>query len=97
VAWLTIGLIIALQLAWTYLPFMQFIFGSEALSPDRLGVILAGSIGIFLIVETENGSCAIGAVNGLPRIPAMKSPSGSRQAEPHPLPARAPAVPAARA
>jgi len=32
VAWLTIGLIIALQLAWTYLPFMQFIFGSEALS-----------------------------------------------------------------
>ena len=53
VAWLTIGLIIALQLAWTYLPFMQFIFGSEALSLTVWGVILAGSIGIFLIVETE--------------------------------------------
>ncbi|MGM0782905.1 MAG: HAD-IC family P-type ATPase [Pseudomonadota bacterium] len=51
--WLAIGLVMALQLAWTYLPFMQLIFGSAALGLDHWLAILAGSVAIYLIVELE--------------------------------------------
>ncbi|MBS9404091.1 HAD-IC family P-type ATPase [Halomonas sp. TRM85114] len=51
--WISIGLIVTLQLGWTYLPFMQLIFGSEGLSAGHWGVILAGSLAIYLIVEVE--------------------------------------------
>ncbi|WP_163557270.1 HAD-IC family P-type ATPase [Halomonas sp. NO4] len=51
--WIAIGLVMALQLGWTYLPFMQLIFGSAALGLDHWLVILAGSVAIFLIVELE--------------------------------------------
>ncbi|MDI5892192.1 cation-translocating P-type ATPase [Halomonas rhizosphaerae] len=51
--WISIGLIVALQLGWTYLPFMQLIFGSEGLSAGHWGVILAGSLAIYLVVEAE--------------------------------------------
>ena len=51
--WLSIGIIVALQLAWTYLPFMQLIFGSAALDPVHWLAIVAGSVTIFLIVELE--------------------------------------------
>ncbi|WP_290797556.1 cation-transporting P-type ATPase [Halomonas sp.] len=51
--WGSIGIIVVLQLGWTYLPFMQVIFGSEGLAPSHWGVILVGSLAIYLIVEVE--------------------------------------------
>ncbi|PMR77540.1 HAD-IC family P-type ATPase [Billgrantia endophytica] len=51
--WIAIGLVLLLQLGWTYLPFMQTIFGSAGLSPMHWLVILVGSVAIFLIVEME--------------------------------------------
>ncbi|MGJ7462572.1 cation-translocating P-type ATPase [Halomonas sp. MA07-2] len=51
--WASIGIIVVLQLGWTYLPFMQVIFDSEGLAPSHWGVILAGSLAIYLIVEVE--------------------------------------------
>ena len=51
--WGSIGIIVMLQLGWTYLPFMQVIFGSEGLSPSHWGVILVGSLAVYLIVEAE--------------------------------------------
>ncbi|AMD00975.1 hypothetical protein LOKO_01907 [Halomonas chromatireducens] len=51
--WMAIGLVVLLQLGWTYLPFMQTVFGSAGLAPLHWLVILAGSVSIFLIVELE--------------------------------------------
>ncbi|QTF91221.1 HAD-IC family P-type ATPase [Halomonas sp. BM-2019] len=51
--WGSIGIIVMLQLGWTYLPFMQLIFASEGLSPAHWGVILTASLAIYLIVEVE--------------------------------------------
>ncbi|MFQ3787243.1 cation-translocating P-type ATPase [Halomonas sp. A29] len=51
--WLAIGLVVLLQLGWTYLPFMQTVFGSEGLGALHWMVILAGSIALYLIVELE--------------------------------------------
>ncbi|SEK29732.1 cation-translocating P-type ATPase [Halomonas daqiaonensis] len=51
--WASIGIIVMLQLGWTYLPFMQVIFGSEGLGLGHWGVILAGSLAIYLVVEAE--------------------------------------------
>ncbi|MCE9662570.1 HAD-IC family P-type ATPase [Halomonas sp. M5N1S17] len=51
--WLAIGLVVLLQLGWTYLPFMQTVFGSAGLEPLHWLVILAGSVALFLIVELE--------------------------------------------
>ncbi|SDJ82959.1 cation-translocating P-type ATPase [Billgrantia gudaonensis] len=51
--WLAIGLVMALQLGWTYLPFMQLIFGSAALGLDHWLAILAGGMAIYLAVELE--------------------------------------------
>jgi len=51
--WISIGVIVLLQLSWTYLPFMQLIFASESLRLGHWGVILAASLAIFLIVELE--------------------------------------------
>ncbi|MBB3329180.1 Ca2+-transporting ATPase [Halomonas campaniensis] len=51
--WGSIATIVALQLGWTYLPFIQVIFGSEGLGLGHWGVILAGSLAIYLIVELE--------------------------------------------
>ncbi|MBA2777564.1 cation-translocating P-type ATPase [Billgrantia kenyensis] len=51
--WIAIGLVVLLQLGWTYIPFMQTVFGSAALSPLHWLVILAGSIALYLIVEVE--------------------------------------------
>ncbi len=50
---IAIGLVALIQLGWTYLPFMQLIFGSEGLSVSHWGVILAGGVAIFLVVEAE--------------------------------------------
>ncbi|MBD3896276.1 cation-transporting P-type ATPase [Halomonas sp. ML-15] len=51
--WIAIGLVMLLQLAWTYLPFMQMIFGSAALGLNHWLMIVAASIALFLIVELE--------------------------------------------
>ncbi|MDI5983263.1 HAD-IC family P-type ATPase [Halomonas sp. M4R5S39] len=51
--WIAIALVVALQLAWTYLPFMQLIFGSAALGLVHWLVIVAGSVAILLTVELE--------------------------------------------
>ena len=51
--WIAIGLVMLLQLAWTYLPFMQVIFASAALGANHWLMILAGSVALFLVVEGE--------------------------------------------
>ncbi|MDI5920362.1 HAD-IC family P-type ATPase [Halomonas sp. LR5S13] len=50
---LAIGLVIAIQLGWTYLPFMQLLFEGEPLSPIHWGLILTAGVGLFLVVELE--------------------------------------------
>ncbi|PRY71394.1 cation-translocating P-type ATPase [Halomonas ventosae] len=51
--WIAIALVMALQLAWTYLPVMQLVFGSAALGLGHWLAILAVSVAIFLVVELE--------------------------------------------
>ncbi len=62
--WGSIGTIVALQLAWTYLPFMQLIFASEGLGLGHWGVIVAGSLAIYLIVELEKRVLRARGVSG---------------------------------
>jgi len=50
---IAIGLVILLQLAWTYTPPMQFLFGSGALAWHHWGVIATISLAVYLIVELE--------------------------------------------
>ncbi|MGM0637831.1 MAG: HAD-IC family P-type ATPase [Pseudomonadota bacterium] len=64
--WGSIGVIAALQLGWTYLPFMQVIFGSEGLSLGHWGVILTGSLAIYLTVEAEKRVLRARGVRGQP-------------------------------
>lgn len=64
--WGSIGTIVVLQLAWTYLPFMQLIFASEGLAPNHWVVILAGSLAIYLIVEGEKHVLRARGVSGQP-------------------------------
>ncbi|MGQ4877042.1 cation-transporting P-type ATPase [Billgrantia sp. LNSP4103-1] len=51
--WLAIGVVTLLQLGWTYLPFMQTLFDSEALGVQHWLAIMVSSIALFLIVECE--------------------------------------------
>lgn len=51
--WLAIGLVVALQLGWTYVPFMHTIFGSRALPSGYWGIILVASVVLFLVIEME--------------------------------------------
>jgi magnesium-transporting ATPase (P-type) len=51
--WIAIGLVVVIQLVWTYLPLMQVIFGSAALGISHWLVILAGSVALYLVVELE--------------------------------------------
>ncbi|WP_413721719.1 cation-transporting P-type ATPase [Sodalis sp. RH24] len=51
--WLVTGVLIVLQLAIIYLPFMNRAFGTEPLPAFYWGVTLQVSIGIFIIVEIE--------------------------------------------
>jgi magnesium-transporting ATPase (P-type) len=48
-----LALIVALQLAFTYLPFMQWMFGTAALSPLDLVVATAAGVLLMLILELE--------------------------------------------
>lgn len=51
--WLAIGLVMLLQMAFTYLPFMQLIFTSEGLRLFHWLVIVLTSVGIYLAIECE--------------------------------------------
>ncbi|PAU74228.1 cation-translocating P-type ATPase [Halomonas salipaludis] len=51
--WIAIALVMLLQLAWTYLPFMQVIFASAALGVNHWLMIVAASVALFLVVEGE--------------------------------------------
>jgi Ca2+-transporting ATPase len=48
-----VGLMIALQLLFTYLPAMQVAFGSEPIGPREWTLILAGALLLSLLVEGE--------------------------------------------
>jgi magnesium-transporting ATPase (P-type) len=51
--WVAIGVLILLQLAFTYAPVMQALFGTTAISARDWGRILMFGAGIFVIVEVE--------------------------------------------
>jgi magnesium-transporting ATPase (P-type) len=50
---LSIGVLLIIQALFTYLPFMQELFGVVALDPAAWGLILGFGILLFAIVETE--------------------------------------------
>ncbi|MBS0968780.1 cation-transporting P-type ATPase [Nissabacter archeti] len=51
--WVVSGILLLLQLAILYLPFMNTLFGTVPLPPTWWGVTLLAGVGIFLIVELE--------------------------------------------
>jgi magnesium-transporting ATPase (P-type) len=51
--WLVSGVLLALQLAIVYLPFMQMLFGTEAIPARYWGITMAIGAVMFLIVEIE--------------------------------------------
>ena len=53
VAWLTVGVLAVLQLAFVYAPFMHEWFGSAALDLQHWLVPLGIGLGVFLLVEVE--------------------------------------------
>ncbi len=50
---IAIGLVVLIQLAWTYLPFTQALFEAEGLGLLHWGLILGAGLGLFLAVELE--------------------------------------------
>lgn len=51
--WVAVTALVALQLAYTYLPIMQNLFSSGPITPDTWGIILTASFLIFLLIEAE--------------------------------------------
>lgn len=51
--WLVSGILLLLQLAIIYVPFLQMLFGTEALPLRYWGITLAIGVALFLIVEIE--------------------------------------------
>ena len=51
--WGSIGAVAVLQLGWTYLPFMQLVFGAEGLAASHWLAILAVGVAIYLVIEAE--------------------------------------------
>lgn len=51
--WVAIGLIAVIQLAWTYVPVLQRLFGAAGLAPAHWVAILATAVAVLLIVEAE--------------------------------------------
>ncbi|MFO8098358.1 MAG: cation-transporting P-type ATPase [Salinibacter sp.] len=47
------GILLVLQLGFTYLPFMQTLFGTAAITAADWGVLSLVGIGVFLVVEAE--------------------------------------------
>ncbi|MCY7338416.1 MAG: cation transporting ATPase C-terminal domain-containing protein, partial [Sphingomonas bacterium] len=48
-----VGVVIAAQLAFTYAPFMQALFGSAAISPFDAVIVLAIGIVLLMVLEIE--------------------------------------------
>jgi magnesium-transporting ATPase (P-type) len=53
VAWIAVGVLLVLQLGFVYLPFMQTLFGTAALSPRHWVIPVVIGLGIFTVVEIE--------------------------------------------
>ena len=53
VAWMVVGVLLVLQMGFVYLPFMQELFGTAALSPRHWIIPTAIGLGIFIVVEIE--------------------------------------------
>lgn len=51
--WLVSGILLLLQLAIIYVPFLQMLFGTEALPLRYWGITFAIGIALFFIVEIE--------------------------------------------
>ena len=47
------GILLILQLGFTYLPFMQMLFGTASITATDWGLLSLVGIGVFLVVETE--------------------------------------------
>lgn len=48
---LGVGVMIALQMLFTYAPWMNQVFGTAPVQPSEWGVILATSLGVYLLIE----------------------------------------------
>lgn len=65
--WLALGLLVILQLAFSYLPLMHTLFGTVAIGADDRARILVFGLALFLVVECEKMVCAGGFfVRGAP-------------------------------
>jgi magnesium-transporting ATPase (P-type) len=53
VAWLTVGVLAALQLIYVYAPFMHVLFGSQPLMARHWLIPLSVGLGVFVIIEIE--------------------------------------------
>lgn len=51
--WIAIVLVLLLQALFTYLPIMQFLFRTQALTLETWGLVVALSASIFLLIELE--------------------------------------------
>jgi len=51
--WIAIVMVMLLQMTFTYLPFMQFIFDSEGLNMAHWLAIVVGSGMIYVLIEAE--------------------------------------------
>lgn len=52
-AWISVAIVLMLQIAYTYLPPMQVLFSTEAMPPMLWGACAAVAACIFLIIEVE--------------------------------------------
>lgn len=73
-ALIAVGLTIALQALFTYAPFMQEWFATEALDLANWGYVLAASVALFLVVESEKA--LFGSRNLARWARAVFSPAG---------------------
>ena len=53
VVWIALAVVVCLQLLFTYLPFMQGIFGSSGLSFSQLLLVTASGMTVFVLIELE--------------------------------------------
>ncbi|HSL59950.1 MAG TPA: HAD-IC family P-type ATPase [Acidimicrobiales bacterium] len=52
-AWIAVAVLVVLQLGFTYLPFMQALFDSTALSAGDWAILIAIGAALFVVVEIE--------------------------------------------
>jgi magnesium-transporting ATPase (P-type) len=74
-ALLAAGLLVPLQLAFTYLPVMQRLFGTAPLDLDAWLRVLAFGVVLFLAIEAEK---ALQRRRSAVRLPGVPSSAGAR-------------------